>query len=147
MVRSPGSRPGPDIGCCGVQDEILQKAKAIKVRWKWEMVPTWPEPKRHKAHWDHLLEEMTWLAKAVCQERKHKLKVRPLAVQPPRAVSFLFSFFSFLFLLSNCVVPLTQPNPTQPNPKIEQRLPQEMPISFCTMDSDDGIVRSCEGRR
>ena len=27
------------------------------------MLPVFPEPKGSKAHWDFLLEEMTWLAK------------------------------------------------------------------------------------
>ena len=27
------------------------------------ILPILPEPKRKKVHWDHLMEEMTWLAK------------------------------------------------------------------------------------
>ncbi len=37
-------------------------------------LPTFPEPKRGKAHWDFLLEEMEWMAKEFARERGWKMK-------------------------------------------------------------------------
>jgi|TARA_B110000444_G_C18521080_1_gene446714 hypothetical protein len=33
-------------------------------------LPTFPEPVRNKVHWDHLLEEMSWLSGDFTRERK-----------------------------------------------------------------------------
>lgn len=47
------------------EEALLDKAAAIrKLRDSLARpMPAAPEPKRPKVHWDHLLEEMTWLAK------------------------------------------------------------------------------------
>jgi len=33
-------------------------------------LPLFPEPSRNKVHWEHMLEEMSWLAKDFVRERK-----------------------------------------------------------------------------
>ena len=46
-------------------EALLEEAAAIR-RLRDSLarpMPPAPEPKRAKTHWDHLLEEMTWLAK------------------------------------------------------------------------------------
>ena len=40
--------------------------------WSAKRLPRVQEPPRQKAHWDYLLEEMTWLAADFIQERKWK---------------------------------------------------------------------------
>lgn len=40
--------------------------------WSSKRLPRVQEPPRQKAHWDYLLEEMTWLAADFVQERKWK---------------------------------------------------------------------------
>ena len=37
--------------------------------------PHFPEPRRNKTHWDHLLEEMRWLAGDFVRERKFRAKL------------------------------------------------------------------------
>ncbi|CAL6313259.1 unnamed protein product [Bathycoccus prasinos] len=38
-------------------------------------LPTFPEPVRNKVHWDHLLEEMSWLSGDFTRERKWRIKM------------------------------------------------------------------------
>lgn len=33
-------------------------------------LPSFPEPRTNKVHWEHLLEEMSWLSKDFTRERK-----------------------------------------------------------------------------
>lgn len=59
---------------------ILQEAQVVsrvtELRkeglWSSKRLPRVQEPPRQKAHWDYLLEEMTWLAADFVQERKWK---------------------------------------------------------------------------
>ncbi|WIA40512.1 hypothetical protein OEZ86_013861 [Tetradesmus obliquus] len=56
------------------QQEILAQAdKVRKARGAARAAP-FPEPKRNKCHWDHLLEEAEWMAKEFQRERGWKLK-------------------------------------------------------------------------
>ncbi|WIA20226.1 hypothetical protein OEZ85_006067 [Tetradesmus obliquus] len=56
------------------QQEILTQAdKVRKARGAARAAP-FPEPKRNKCHWDHLLEEAEWMAKEFQRERGWKLK-------------------------------------------------------------------------
>ena len=45
------------------EDAIIQRANAIYERRNTKQLPAFPEPKRAKVHWDHVLEEMNWMAK------------------------------------------------------------------------------------
>ena len=45
------------------QDAIIGRANQIYERRNTKQMPSFPEPKRGKAHWDHMLEEMNWMAK------------------------------------------------------------------------------------
>ncbi|XP_071446621.1 helicase domino isoform X2 [Hetaerina americana] len=68
----------------GSQESIVEKAKQeayVMQRiselqrdglWSEKRLPKVQEPPRSKAHWDYLLEEMTWLAADFAQERKWK---------------------------------------------------------------------------
>lgn len=56
--------------------DVLDQAAAIReLRERMTRpLPTYPEPKRTKVHWDFLLEEMEWMAKEFSRERGWKLK-------------------------------------------------------------------------
>lgn len=68
----------------GSQEQIVERAKQeafvmqriAELRkeglWSAKRLPKVQEPPRAKAHWDYLLEEMTWLATDFAQERKWK---------------------------------------------------------------------------
>ena len=68
----------------GSQEQIVERAKqeaSVMQRiaelrkdglWSLRKLPKVQEPPREKAHWDYLLEEMTWLATDFAQERKWK---------------------------------------------------------------------------
>lgn len=68
----------------GSKEQIVERAKQeahvvqriAELRkeglWSAKRLPRLQEPPREKAHWDYLLEEMTWLATDFAQERKWK---------------------------------------------------------------------------
>jgi len=56
--------------------------------WAEKRLPKVQEPPRSKAHWDYLLEEMTWLSADFIQERKWK-KANAKKV---RSLNFYFKF-------------------------------------------------------
>jgi len=45
------------------EDDVVQHAQDIYERRNTKQLPAFPEPKRGKTHWDHVLEEMNWMAK------------------------------------------------------------------------------------
>ena len=45
------------------EDATIEHAQIIYERRNSKQLPAFPEPKRGKAHWDHVLEEMNWMAK------------------------------------------------------------------------------------
>ena len=45
------------------EDAVIEHAQIIYERRNTKQLPAFPEPKRGKAHWDHVLEEMNWMAK------------------------------------------------------------------------------------
>ena len=45
------------------EDAILERAEKIHEARNTKQLPVFPEPKRPKVHWDHVLEEMQWMAK------------------------------------------------------------------------------------
>ena len=45
------------------EDGIIEQAQEIFERRHAKQLPSFPEPKRSKVHWDHVLEEMSWMAK------------------------------------------------------------------------------------
>ena len=45
------------------EDALIARANQIYERRNTKQMPAFPEPKRGKAHWDHVLEEMNWMAK------------------------------------------------------------------------------------
>ena len=45
------------------EDALVERAEMIQERRTMKQLPAFPEPKRGKAHWDHVLEEMNWMAK------------------------------------------------------------------------------------
>ena len=45
------------------EDAVIEQAQGIHDRRTMKQLPAFPEPKRGKAHWDHVLEEMNWMAK------------------------------------------------------------------------------------
>ena len=45
------------------EDAILEQAQQIFELRNTKQLPVFPEPKRPKVHWDHVLEEMQWMAK------------------------------------------------------------------------------------
>lgn len=45
------------------EDAILERAEKIYEARNTKQLPVFPEPKRPKVHWDHVLEEMQWMAK------------------------------------------------------------------------------------
>ena len=45
------------------EDAIIVRAGQIYERRNTKQLPAFPEPKRAKVHWDHVLEEMNWMAK------------------------------------------------------------------------------------
>lgn len=53
---------------------MLQRVNELRKEglWSAKRLPRVQEPPRQKAHWDYLLEEMTWLAADFIQERKWK---------------------------------------------------------------------------
>ncbi|KAL3134959.1 Pharynx and intestine in excess protein 1 [Trebouxia sp. C0010 RCD-2024] len=55
------------------EDAIIGRANQIYERRNTKQMPAFPEPKRGKAHWDHMLEEMNWMAKEFSKERKWKI--------------------------------------------------------------------------
>ncbi|KAL6784904.1 hypothetical protein ACKKBG_A01610 [Auxenochlorella protothecoides x Auxenochlorella symbiontica] len=57
-----------------VRDRVVKQAAVIRDMRAATKVPPWPEPKRGESHRDHLLEEMTWLAKEFQKERAWKEK-------------------------------------------------------------------------
>ncbi|XP_076435128.1 helicase domino-like isoform X2 [Babylonia areolata] len=54
--------------------EVVQRVAELRKEglWSSKRLPRVQEPPRQKAHWDYLLEEMTWLAADFIQERKWK---------------------------------------------------------------------------
>jgi SNF2 family DNA or RNA helicase len=54
--------------------EVLKTAAEIRARRAFGRMNPHPEYRRGKTHWDHLLEEMTWLAKEFQRERRWKLQ-------------------------------------------------------------------------
>ncbi|QDZ22258.1 P-loop-containing nucleoside triphosphate hydrolase [Chloropicon primus] len=64
------------------EEEVLEAAKVVNERLQRKLgsrivftskpLPAFPEPKRTKAHWDYLMDEMVWLAKEFQKERKWK---------------------------------------------------------------------------
>ncbi|KAA6418788.1 MAG: helicase SWR1 [Trebouxia sp. A1-2] len=55
------------------EDAIIEQAQIIYERRNTKQLPVFPEPKRGKAHWDHVLEEMNWMAKEFSKERRWKI--------------------------------------------------------------------------
>ncbi|KAL0041297.1 hypothetical protein WJX77_011458 [Trebouxia sp. C0004] len=55
------------------EDAIIEHAQIIYERRNTKQLPAFPEPKRGKAHWDHVLEEMNWMAKEFSKERRWKI--------------------------------------------------------------------------
>lgn len=53
---------------------VMQRISELRKEglWSAKRLPRLQEPTREKAHWDYLLEEMTWLATDFAQERKWK---------------------------------------------------------------------------
>ena len=45
------------------EDAVVEHAQNIYEQRNTKQLPAFPEPKRSKAHWDHVLEEMNWMAK------------------------------------------------------------------------------------
>jgi HSA len=45
------------------EEDILRRAAEAAARRNTKALPAFPEPKRGKAHWDFVLEEMAWMAK------------------------------------------------------------------------------------
>lgn len=45
------------------EDALIGRAHQIYERRNSKQMPAFPEPKRGKVHWDHVLEEMNWMAK------------------------------------------------------------------------------------
>lgn len=45
------------------EDAIIGRANQIYEWRNTKQMPAFPEPKRSKVHWDHVLEEMNWMAK------------------------------------------------------------------------------------
>ena len=45
------------------QEAVLTRAANVLRARDIKILPVFPEPKRPKTHWDHLLEEMQWMAK------------------------------------------------------------------------------------
>ena len=93
MAKAAGSAGGPDSWFDRAvrrslrleeEDKILEAAAACKRDLQVKMgpnaghivtskpLPAYPEPKRNKAHWDYLMDEMCWLAKEFQKERKWK---------------------------------------------------------------------------
>jgi len=56
------------------EKRILLRAEAIQQERARSRLPPAAEPKRAKSHWDHVLEEMSWLAKEFQKERKWKIQ-------------------------------------------------------------------------
>eukprot|EP00890_Picochlorum_soloecismus_P002969 jgi/Picsp_1/3673/NSC_06510-R1_swr1 complex snf2 family dna-dependent atpase len=56
------------------ENRILSRAEAIQQERARSRLPAAAEPKRAKSHWDHVLEEMSWLAKEFQKERKWKIQ-------------------------------------------------------------------------
>ena len=56
------------------EDELIERAQAIYKRRNTKQLPMFPEPKRGKAHWDHVLEEMTWMAKEFSKYVVHQYR-------------------------------------------------------------------------
>lgn len=56
------------------ENEIQRRVNELRKEglWSAKRLPKIQEPQRGKAHWDYLLEEMTWLATDFAQERKWK---------------------------------------------------------------------------
>lgn len=54
--------------------QVMQRVAELRKEglWSSRRLPRVQEPPRQKAHWDYLLEEMTWLAADFVQERKWK---------------------------------------------------------------------------
>ncbi|KAL8561069.1 hypothetical protein ACOMHN_031013 [Nucella lapillus] len=54
--------------------QVVQRVAELRKEglWSSKRLPRVQEPSRQKAHWDYLLEEMTWLAADFIQERKWK---------------------------------------------------------------------------
>jgi E1A-binding protein p400 len=58
------------------EDGVMDRAWDIMARPPlMKPVPPFPEPHRNKTHWDHLLEEMKWLAGDFVRERKFRAKL------------------------------------------------------------------------
>lgn len=45
------------------ENNLIACAHQIYERRNTKQMPAFPEPKRGKVHWDHVLEEMNWMAK------------------------------------------------------------------------------------
>jgi uncharacterized surface protein with fasciclin (FAS1) repeats len=58
------------------EEEVLDRSYDIVTRPpRTKPMPSFPEPSRNKTHWDHLLEEMKWLAGDFVRERKFRMKL------------------------------------------------------------------------
>jgi hypothetical protein len=63
------------------EEEVQVRAENILARPpRTKPMPSFPEPARNKVHWDHLLEEMRWLAGDFVRERKFRQKLARKAV-------------------------------------------------------------------
>ena len=54
------------------EDAIVDQAHSIHERRNMKQLPAFPEPKRGKTHWDHVLEEMNWMAKEFFKYEHHR---------------------------------------------------------------------------
>jgi len=56
------------------EDEVVlsNAERSVPIEIYTKPLPLFPEPYRNKVHWEHLLEEMAWLAKDFVRERKFR---------------------------------------------------------------------------
>lgn len=69
------SREWTEVGLFVSQEaQVVSRVTELRKEglWSSKRLPRVQEPPRQKAHWDYLLEEMTWLAADFVQERKWK---------------------------------------------------------------------------
>ncbi|KAF5841242.1 hypothetical protein DUNSADRAFT_13887 [Dunaliella salina] len=68
------------LSCWAYREWVLAQGKVANRNRQKQNQLVCPEPKRIKSHWDHVLEEMEWLAKDFQRERKDRLsKAKRLA--------------------------------------------------------------------
>lgn len=84
------------IGELGLNSSMMKNTFSTKFSpaglWFEKRLPKVAEPSRTKAHWDYLLEEMTWIATDFAQERKWK-KAMARKVSGPRVTSKITEIF------------------------------------------------------